>query len=310
MENSEEKIGTLIESVQEVINETKGVLLIALGHSEYGRMAYNLAASLLNTAPDLKIHLVYTPSAIHHLNDGQKQMFTSMKEAPKELYINDGKFEFIKAKPAMYDLSPFDTTIFLDVDMVWLNKNSINKLFDELAELDYTCKNTGCIDLSADTLDSKYSQWADVNEIKSAYGIEEGRYYSLHSEFIYFVKSEANKLFFDEWQKQYAEMKVKHVTFAGGVPDELPLAIATIIHDKYPHKDNFVPVFWERNQKPLERSELIANYYGYSIGGNNMTPNQEQTYNDFVRHYMNKIGSRIVFTAASKKSYLTERQNF
>ncbi len=309
MENqTEEKTVTLEEAVQQVINDTKGVLLISLGHSEYGRMAYNLAVSLLNSAPDLKIHLVFTPSAIAHLNEGQKQIFSSMKEAPKEAYIRNGNVEYIKAKSMMYELSPFDTTIFLDVDMIWLTKNSINELFEELEGLNYTCQNENNIELSADELDEKYSQWANVKEVKEVYEFTEGKFYSLHSELIYFKKTEENKHFFDEWKNQYENLKVKYTDFANGIPDELPLCIASIICNKYPHEDGYLPVYWKNREKPIERSELISEFYAYSIGGNRLTSEQVQTYNDFVQYYMNKIGSRFVFKTESKISFLPERK--
>ena len=294
----------------EIKTEKQGVVLIALGHANYGRMAYNLAVSLLNTAPDLKIHLVFTNSAIAHLNEAQMQVFSTMQEAPKDSYFRKNNCEFIKAKTWMYRFSPFDTTIFLDVDMIWLTRKSIDNLFDELKELDYTCQNEHSMDLASEVIDEKYSQWVNVKEVKQAYGFTEGKYYSLHSEFIYFKKSKDNKKFFEEWIKQYEKLKVKHTEFANGIPDELPLAIATIIHEKYPHKTPFLPVFWLHREKPIERTELLDNYYGFSIGGNRITQTQMQTYNDFVQYYMNKIGSRFVFKTTSKISFLPERQNF
>ncbi len=289
--------------------EKRGVVLIALGHANYGRMAYNLAVSLLNTSPDLKIHLVFNKSAIAHLNEAQIQVFSTMQEAPKESYFRKDNLEFIKAKTWMYRFTPFDTTIFLDVDMIWLTRKSIDGLFDELKELDYTCQNEHFMDLAGE-INEKYSQWANVNEVKEKYGFDEGKYYSLHSEFIYFKKSKENKKFFEEWIRQYDKLKVQHTEFANGIPDELPLAIATIIHERYPHKTPFLPVFWLHREKPIERTELLDNYYGFSIGGNRITQFQIQTYNDFVQYYMNKIGSRFVFKAASKITFLPERQNY
>lgn len=290
--------------------KTKGVLLIALGHAQYGKMAYTLANSIKHTCPQIPIHLVYTPSAVAHLNETQLGVFNTIAEAPHNSYHRNGNLEYIKAKSWMYQLSPFDTTIFLDVDMIWLSKKSINELFDQLADVDYTIQNRDFVDLSDKNLNPKYSQWANVCEIKEKYNFKKGKYYSLHSEFVYFKKSKGNKSFFGEWSKQYDNLKVKSITFANGIPDELPLAIATVIHEKYPHADKFLPIFWERAEKPLQRSELIENYYGYSIGGNTLTDNQKKTYNDFAKFYAYKSGQNIVFKTASKTTFLKERTNF
>lgn len=290
--------------------QTRGVLLIALGHAQYGKMAYTLANSIKHTCPQIPIHLVYTPSAVTHLNETQLGVFNTIAEAPHNSYHRNGNLEYIKAKSWMYQLSPFDTTIFLDVDMIWLSKKSINELFDQLADIDYTIQNRDFVDLSDKNLNPKYSQWANVCEIKEKYKFKKGKYYSLHSEFVYFKKSKENKAFFEEWGKQYDNLKVGSVTFANGIPDELPLAIASVIHEKYPHQDKFLPIYWERAEKPISRSEMMDLYYGYSIGGNRITRNQENTYNDFAKFYASKSGQNIVFKTASKITYLKERTNF
>lgn len=290
--------------------EKRGVLLIALGHPQYGKMAYTLANSLRYSCGDIKIHLVYTSSAIAHLNESQLDVFTSIEPAPLDSYTRNGNIEYIKCKTWMYQLSPFDTTIFLDSDMIWLSKNSIHGLFEQLKDVDYTVQNRDFVDLADKNLNPKYSQWADVTEIRDSYKFKKGKYYSLHSEFVYFKKTAKNKVFFNEWVKQYDHLKVKHATFANGIPDELPLAIATVIHEQYPHKDAFLPIYWERAEKPLSRSELINNFYGYSIGGNRITQNQENTYNDLARFFSAKSGNSTVFKTASKISFLTERSNF
>lgn len=291
--------------------EKRGVLLIALGHPLYGKLAYTLAQSLKFTSPELKIHLVFTQSSISHLSASQIDIFDSMQDAPHDCYHRNGNLEYIKAKTWMYQLSPFDTTIFLDVDMIWLPKKSINNLFDELKELDYTIQNRDYADLGSKSLNPGYSQWANVVEIKKAYGFTQGRYYSLHSEFVYFKKSKQNKKFFDEWIKQYDNLKVNHTVFANGIPDELPLAIASVIHEKYPHQDAYLPIYWERAEKKnMPRAEMFNSFYGYSIGGNRITQQQELTYNDLAQFYANKSGQRIVFKTKSKINYLTERSNF
>lgn len=287
----------------------RGVLLIALGNPNYGKMAYTLASSIKFSSPDIPIHLVYTDSAVTHLTETNFNIFDSIALAPHESYHRKRNQEFIKVKSWMYDLSPFDTTIFLDADMIWLTKNPVTDLFDSLSEQDYTIQNRDFIDMADKNVNPSYSIWANVAEIKEAYGFKKGKYYSLHSEFIYFKKSKENKKFFDEWKKQYDNLKVSHTTFAGGIPDELPLAIATVIHEKYPHQDAYLPIYWEKAEKAISRTELLEKYYAYSIGGNRITPNQEKTYNDLAKFHANKRGDHFAFKTASKATYLKEREN-
>lgn len=292
------------------LEKTKGVLLIALGHTMYGRMAYTLAASLKATTPEIPIHLVFSGTSLSHLNQVQLEAFDSISEAPYDCYHRNDNLEYIKAKTWMYELSPFDITIFLDVDMIWLQRKPIASLFNSLEKFDYTVQNRDYIDLADPIIDPKYSQWANVVEIRDAYGFTSGRYYSLHSEFIYFKKCESNKKFFDEWRHQYDHLKVEHTVFGNGIPDELPLSIATVIHEKYPHEEAYLPIYWARAEQEITRTEMTERFYGYSIGGNNLTEGQKKTYNDLAAFYANRSGIRTVFKADSKTKHLTERTNF
>ena len=123
--------------------KTKGVLLIALGHSQYGNMAVNLANSIKYNNKNTKIHLVYTESAFSQVTDFSN--FDSKEICPKEYYKNGEQTVFIKAKTHLYDLTPFDETIFLDVDTILFGGKDFNKFFDEFKDYDFTSENYGLI---------------------------------------------------------------------------------------------------------------------------------------------------------------------
>src|SRR3990167_929155 len=184
------------------MNMNRGIILIAAGHPFYGRYAYNLALSLKSTAPDLPIALFYSGSGISHFNDGMKSVFDSISEIPTKYITRKGLTEYIKAKTALYDLSPFDETIYLDVDMIWLPQRSIYQIFNQLKDVYFTIKTRGSVSLS-DTIKPDHSWWANIEEVKSAYGFTSGKWLTLSSEFIYFKKGKAQKKFFDTAKKIY-----------------------------------------------------------------------------------------------------------
>jgi hypothetical protein len=68
-------------------NETqiadKGILLIALGHPQYGIMAANLAATI-RVNSDIPIHLVHDQTSLAHLSDKHMDLFTSADICPEE----------------------------------------------------------------------------------------------------------------------------------------------------------------------------------------------------------------------------------
>ena len=54
--------------IQENTTETKGVLILALGHPYYGRMAAQLAMSIKSNTPKINISVVKTPNSLNHCN--------------------------------------------------------------------------------------------------------------------------------------------------------------------------------------------------------------------------------------------------
>lgn len=137
-------------------NTSRGILLVALGAPEYGYMAANLAASIRHSDSEVNIHLVYAGKAISHFTAAHKALFSSMAECPAEYYtrgtrdegrgINDPATdkqqqttEYIKAKTHIYELTPYEETLFLDVDMYILPSVRMSQVLNALsASCSYT----------------------------------------------------------------------------------------------------------------------------------------------------------------------------
>lgn len=294
----------------------RGILLIALGHRNYGEMAANLAASIKYRDHTMPIHLVHSVGSIDSLDQQKLSLFDSMAICPKEAHTWKGNHAaWIKAKTWMYDLSPFDSTIFLDVDMVCLHKKPLAEIFDAMDQdkVGYTIQNRDYIDLGNKEINEKYSLWVNVKEVKQAYGIKKGRYYSLHSEFVYFKKNQKNQEFFDLVKDIYDNPKVDHTSFAGAMPDELAFAIATAIKGHYPHKTEYLPIFWQvaaDGQRPSKKN-LSDDYYGFSVGGKVYNEYMVKMYNEFTQAFCYQgFGITTAYKLKDKKRFLPERQNF
>lgn len=278
----------------------KGILLLALGHSEYGKMALNLALSLKANS-DIKIALVHDNSAIRLLSKEEKAVFDELIVCPMEYY----KGSYFRTKLKLCELSPFEKTIYLDVDTLILPGNDINKYFDELEGNVVTFSNRGFIDLNNP---EGFSIWCDINEIKEKYSLKENqnKYYSLHSEFIYFTKKA--KGFFDKALSIYDKPKITPVKFANGYADEFAFSIACMLKETYPHKDNFIPAFWyPAERKEYKPSYLNKNYLMISMGGNRQQNSSIAIYNNLVKHYVLKSGLNNIYLFKNKFTYLPER---
>ena len=291
----------------------RGILLIALGSPYYGQLAANLAASIKHTTGGrLNVHLVWAERAREHLTQQKLELFTSMQECPYEMYHRgDGKTVYVKAKTHINDLSPFDETIFLDVDTIMLPNRTLEDAFNDLSSRSFTMENRGRINL-ADIKPHDDYLWADANDVKKAYQFKDGFLYGLHSEFIYWKKSEKLDSYFQTVKEVFAHPKVrmKHV-FDGDIPDEFAFAVAMIKHRMYPHKTPFKPLYWyltDAKSFGTSKEKIISSHYGYSVGGNSTPPAVRRFYDQISSAYFKRLGVQYPYKIKQKRQELASRK--
>jgi hypothetical protein len=278
----------------------KGILILALGHTEYGRMALMNAMSL-RFSSQLPISLAYTKGAITHISHGLK-FFDKLIEVPEEYYTRKVYKEYIKAKTHICDLSPYDETLYLDADTIWFPRRPVDNIFEDLKDVDLAiqCKGTTKIDGKQGK-----NYWCDLNEYKKAYGVD--TFYNFASEFIYFKKTKQVKKFFKDSSKIYDNLKINYTVFSGGIPDELIFNISMIQNDMKPFKEVFVPIYWEQSErKNLKRSDMYDQYYAYSVGGKLSSSIEKRVYKDLTQYYGNHFGLHH-YELRDKMRYLPER---
>lgn len=281
---------------------SKGIIILALGHPYWGRWAYNLAMSIKYTSPDAKITLLYAGDGKAQITD--TTLFDKMLRVDSKHYTTDGRVEYMKAKTALYKLSPYDETIYIDADVIWLNKKPITQLFEDLKDLDFTMANRGWTSLEDEFLTDEFGVWASPKYIREYFKFKKGRYYNLSSEMIYFKKTkEVGKLFADAFKLFDEPLELTHI-FNGGMPDELPFTISMIKNDMYPHQDNYKPFYWEAAQTPplrLEGADLKT-FYAYSMGGNVAHPLMKKIYNNYVQFYCKQFSVMTPYFWIDKRS--------
>jgi len=279
----------------------KGILLLAIGHPNYGSYAYQLAKTIRKTS-DIPISILYADKGISHLNESQLSVFHKVIEADRDHYTKGAKMCPVKAKVYLNKYTPYKKTIFLDSDIVWLDK-PIDELFEILKEESFSIENRKYWELSED---HKYSRkawhWADLNEVLKEHG--PGKLYRIQSEFIYFDKSKTRKMFSDA-QKIFENPKLGlSIPFAGDVPDELAFAVSMLKNSVEPHQTPFIPFYWENEEKtktPI--ASIRENYYAISFGGALMNEGQKRIYSALV--------SKVVqphLPMKNKRDYLPTRK--
>jgi hypothetical protein len=280
-----------------------GVLLIAMGHVNYLKMAVNMAASLKASDKDVNIHLIHD-GGLYNQPDNEQALFNSESVPADLVWHTKGQPDYIKPKTRMYDLSPFEKTLFLDVDMVWMCDRPVRQLFEELEGLDFTIMNEGPKD---------YCYWADPGELRQLVG-GDNPMYIFYSELVYFEKTAKAKDYFKRVQKAFDKPKPGTKTFAGSaMPDELAFIMASLQTGIIPHKDNWLPIYWhfrDRKHRHLQPYQLSKLFYGYSIGGN-VTPEYAKAhYNNLTAHYAKVMGINQPYQVRDKRSYIPERSKY
>ncbi len=273
---------------------TKGILLIAIGTTEYLEMAKNLAMSIKNVEPDMPIALA------HNYGNIDSKLFDILIDVPKESYTTKGLTEYIKVKTWMYDFSPFHETIFLDVDMVWLFDKKPSELFDECKGLNWTMSNTGL---------SETSIWADIREIRKIYpGVQMWNY---HSECVYFNKCDVSKRYFDKVKSVYENPPIEGTNFGGArIADELAFQLASLELNEFPHKENWTPIFWyarDMKQQHLQPYKLKEIYYAYSVGGNKLPTVVKNNFMTISNYHAQTSKLGKAYKIKDKRLFIKER---
>lgn len=289
---------------------TTGVVILALGHAYYGQMAANLAASIRFGDRDIPIHLVYAGDALNHLAPDKLALFTSMRELEKEYYHRNGKKSYVKAKTHLYELTPFDRTLYMDADMLWLSgKRPIAQALALLKEVPFTIQNRSYVDMATELGEHAYF-WANANEVKAAYNLTEGKLYGLNAEVIWFAKCSANAAYFAKVREVFDNPLALPREWAGDIPDEYAFAIASAILGHYPHQNPFVIAYWyiEDAKKTVSLERITNDYWAFSAGGNNPPAKMRELYNTLALAYARGVGVQYPWKLQPKKAFIPERK--
>lgn len=286
----------------------KGIIIVAIGHSNYYRMAENLAASIkVNASEPITILLVCDNSE----KIRYQGLFQLVREVPEDMYTRSGKVVFNKLMLELYELSPFDTTIKLDADMIWLPGRDPLNLFSSLDHVDITFMNRGHGKLEKG---SGYSVWAEEEDIRKAYKlVEDPKCYKIYGEFLYFKKNRQNARFFARAKDIYTKAKVKCRDFSNdGFTDELAYQITCMQLGVYPHQENFTPIFNKYLDYPAYlwqyAYQLPQQFFAYSIGGNSTSKWMKTQYDILANSYFRKLGLQNPYTVEDKRAFLPERK--
>lgn len=290
---------------------TKGVLLIATGHSNYIKMAFNMALSLRVTNPGCLIALAHSKGLNELLSQNEKTYFDKFIEIPSEFYTYKGDTEHAMVKTRMYELSPWDHTLYFDVDTVWFNTKKIEDLFNSLEgeAVSFQCREK--FDIQTEWGCLWNVKQGGLKAIREIYNITDNRdIYELQSSMMYFEKGEIARNFFETAHDCYIKRPFEFFTWANGIPDELVFNIATALCNIKLKTFPYTPLYFIDYAHPRERTKIMDNYYALSMAGNWLPNPVVEFYNSLVKwnYTRHQAHIRFPYLWKNKKEFLPERQ--
>lgn len=275
----------------------RGIVILSLQHSIYYGYARNLVATIRAFDPSISI-TVFSDNTDMLM---ESWLNVDVKELDIKYYTNNGQIQPFRAKLQLPEFSPYKNTLYLDADMAWLYIQT-SKIFDELKGNQFAIANNGKVNTCI---------WANANAIKQAYG--DADLYHLFSEIIYFEKSPEIKKFFKLALASYDNPKVSTIPFAGAkTSDEFAFITAIMQNGIRPHKDEWKPIFWyhrDKKQMAAHPQVLNQNYFGYSLGGNQLPEFVKKNYNIIVAAAFSRLGLQYPTSAQDKRRIIPERKN-
>lgn len=292
----------MAKSKQQKAKEGTGVLLMAHGHPMYAHYAYNLAVGLRFAKCEHPIAIITSGRCLDILEPEQRKVFDIVIPAKTEWITDKDGTNYLLNKLYLDDATPFEKTLFLDVDMVWNPRRKVSDLLAEVDGKEFQPIVFNLIDINTYTRGA--GDWMDYKDVAAYAGVT--NLAEISSELMYFESTNV----FKEARKAYnAGFNVR--PFAGGKPDEPYLMAAYAKVNKGQTPNIFVPTYWQnRNIRHFLKDEDIYNgYYAISAGGNLNAVNTVRIYNTLTGAIFNGMGiKRTPYKLQHKRNVLKKER--
>lgn len=238
-----------------------GILLMCFGTSTYGMYAYNMAYSIKYYNPGINVHLLADNESINDIDTSVFDSFDIIYFEQDEL----GRRDNCLAKIRLFERSPFEKTIYLDVDGICIK--SLDSLWKEFENVNVFAQ---VIDSGKRGDEIEYNIWASNETIWNKFNLsDEAILPALQTSIIYFDKSESAKEFFLKLEENYKNrLQEEEYKVMWGKskqhPDELYYSVTMAQLGILPDQKK-QPIYFP--QKSIQDSELFAKYSILSMYG-------------------------------------------
>jgi len=282
----------------------RGILLIgvgAWGDGFYYNLSYNMALSIKLSNKDTQIALLTDDVNLKYLTDEQKKVFDKVIYVGQDLYMEDYKLNPFLLKTKIYDLTPFDETLYVDSDGLFVGDKSINDLFEQLSTIDFQIHEVRRY--TKEQASESGMIWTKPKEnepnlfcqLWEKYNLGEAIYAEYNSSFIWFKKSDANKIYFDKVKENYFDRRLEWKAIGTNYPDEMTWNITTAQLKHYGAIEDYKPCYfeWEHGSKELEY--IKSNCYFMMMAGGYQIGKLITYYDNLIKGFRNAVGDCTPF---------------
>lgn len=256
----------------------------------YGKYAYNMAASIKHYNKIIPIHLICDHLSIDSIDTSIFDSFEIIA------FGNDAGLN----KILLFDRSPFNKTLYLDVDGICLNDP--DKVFNQIEKDHYIFSQL--MGSGGINDDISYAAWAENEIVWKKFNLKQDAIFpTLQTSIVYFDKSKEAKEFFHRLKENYSnrlsEDEYKEMWGRSKQhPDELYYSITMAQLNLIPTK-SIQPVFFPNKIESIstiERDYLILAMWG---SGNLVRPYAKDLYDRIMFKIMGTIGRNHIYKAQS-----------
>jgi hypothetical protein len=265
--------------------------------------------SLKAYEPSIFIHLVHDEKAIANLTEKEIDLFDSLAVANPRDYTVKGEKQYQRMKLCVSKYTPFENTLYIDVDTLWFPGKKVSELVSSLMAHDFFIGKNADYDVSDKKKYISYTFWEEPGRIC--------RYFKLKklpqtiSGVFWFKQTEFTSKVFARALEIYNDPKAPCRRWANGKPDEY--CLNTALSEMNFEQENAHLVYFDKTNGEIPRKAMYNNFWGIALGGNRLSDEVRRLANELVDYYHSE---QFAFNMEFKRPYLDkaavikERRNF
>jgi hypothetical protein len=247
-----------------------GVQLIAMGKPNYGRLAAALVETIKLTSPQVPVSLAWSGDVLPAMGEA-KRLFDHVMPIDAVLSGHAERHQPFFVKLCADKLTPFERTLFIDVDSLLYPEADLRKEFWRYAGHAFVPTTSLVLDPGALRPGAAYLGLGAAESIVRYFGLTQPML-QMHSYYFYFEKQRAKPIF--ECARHVYRMIAadpgrfkRHLTHGGLIADELAFGVATSLVGVAPYFEQHQPIaesglFYDVPERGLETC-----YLGFSASG-------------------------------------------